>query len=173
MKHAKSNVEDVSEQTRGRETEPTTQGRCKKDKSHDALANMEARLANVELAMVNTREMVDLIEQYMEKSLKDLREYIQDLHEDVLVSQVQPVSQEEFISFQDKVMSMFANMKSMMKALASLMEAWDHEVQQELTIYKAAMMEWVIATLKVSRVKVSKPQGFSGNKDVKELDKFL
>ena len=65
MKHAKSNVEDVSEQTRGRETEPTTQGRCKKDKSHDALANMEARLAKVELAIADTREWVDLIEQGM------------------------------------------------------------------------------------------------------------
>ena len=67
-----SNVEDISEQTPGRETEPTAQGRGKKDKSRDALANMEARLAKVELAMANTWEGVDLIEQCMEKGLEDL-----------------------------------------------------------------------------------------------------
>ena len=46
-----SNVEETSEQTRGRETEPTERGRGKKDKSRDVVANMEARLAKVELAM--------------------------------------------------------------------------------------------------------------------------
>ena len=51
-----SNVEDTSEQTRGREMEHIARGRGKKDKSRDAIANMEARLAKVELAMVDTRE---------------------------------------------------------------------------------------------------------------------
>ena len=51
-----SNVEETSEQTRGRETEPTARGRGRKDKSHDTIANMEARLAKVELAMADTRE---------------------------------------------------------------------------------------------------------------------
>ena len=60
-----SNVDKTSEQTCGRETEPTTQGRGKKDKSRDAVANMEARLAKVELAMADTREGLDLIEQGM------------------------------------------------------------------------------------------------------------
>ena len=55
-------MEETSEQTRGREIEPTTWGRGRKDKSRDFIANMEARLAKVELAMANTREMVDLIE---------------------------------------------------------------------------------------------------------------
>ena len=68
-----SNVEETSEQTRGREMENTARGRGKKDKSRDALANMEARLAKVELAMADTREGVDLIEQGMEKGLEDLR----------------------------------------------------------------------------------------------------
>ncbi|RVW37374.1 hypothetical protein CK203_087731 [Vitis vinifera] len=107
-----SNVEETSEQTRGREMEHTTRGRGRKDKSRDALANMEARLAKVELAMADTREGVDLIEQGMEKGLEDLREQIQDLREGVLGSQVQPVSHEEFMSFQDKVMTMFASVES-------------------------------------------------------------
>ena len=74
-----SNIEETSEQTHGRETEPTTWDRSKKDKSHDVVANMEARLAKVELAMADTREGLDLIEQGMEKGMKDLREQIQDL----------------------------------------------------------------------------------------------
>ena len=68
-----SNVEETSEQTRERETEPTTRGKDKKDKSRHAIANMEARLAKVELAMEDTREGLDLIES-MEKGLEDLRE---------------------------------------------------------------------------------------------------
>ena len=71
-----SNVEETSEQTQAREIEPTARGRGRKDKSHDAIANMEARLAKMELAMANTLEGVDLIEQGMEKGLKDLREQI-------------------------------------------------------------------------------------------------
>ena len=55
---------------------------------------METRLAKVELAMVDTREGLDLIEQGMEKGLEDLREKIQDLREGVLVSHVQLVSHE-------------------------------------------------------------------------------
>ena len=69
-----SNVEETSEQTRRREIKPTARGR--KDKSRDAIANMEARLAKVELAMADTREGVDLIEQGMEKGMEDLREQI-------------------------------------------------------------------------------------------------
>ncbi|RVW88340.1 hypothetical protein CK203_041003 [Vitis vinifera] len=135
-----SNVEETSEQTRGREAEPTARGRDrgKKDTSRDVVANMEARLAKVELAMADTREGVDLIEQGMEKGLEDLREQIQDLREGVLVSQVQQVSHEEFMSFQDKVMTMFASVESMMEALAARMDARDQEIRQELAIYKTA-----------------------------------
>ena len=48
-----SNVDETSEQTRGKETEPTARGRGRKDKSRDAIANMEARLAKVELTMAS------------------------------------------------------------------------------------------------------------------------
>ncbi|KAL6349676.1 hypothetical protein AAG906_041083 [Vitis piasezkii] len=112
-----SNMEETSEQTRGRKIKPTARGRGRKDKSRDAIANMEARLAKMELAMADMRVGVDLIEQGMEKGLEDLKEQIQDLHEGVLGSQVQPVSHKEFMSFQDKVMSMFASIESRMEAL--------------------------------------------------------
>ena len=71
---------------------------------------------------------MDLIEQGMEKGLEDLREQIQDLREGVLVSQVQPVSHEKFMSFQDKVMTMFASVESRMEALTARVEARDQEI---------------------------------------------
>ena len=100
---------------------------------------MEARLAKVELAMADTREGVDLIEQGMETGLEDLREQIQDLRKGVLGSQVQPVSHKEFMSFQDKVMTMFASVESRMDALVTRMETQDQEIRQELAIYKIAV----------------------------------
>ena len=66
-----SNVEETSQQTRGKETKPTTRDMGKKDKSRDVVANMKARLAKVELAMADTQEGFDLIEQGMEKGLED------------------------------------------------------------------------------------------------------
>ena len=124
-----SNVDETSEQTHGREIEPAAWGRGKKDKSRDIVTNMEARLAKVERAMADTRERLDLIEQDMEKGMKDLRQHIQDLHEGMLVSQVQPVSHEEFMSFQEKVLSMLASMESRMEALATRTESQDQEVR--------------------------------------------
>ena len=154
-----SNVEETSEQTRGREIEPTARGRGRgrKDKSRDAITNMKARLAKVELAMADTREGVDLIEQGMEKGLEDLNEHIQDLHERVLGLQVQPMSYKEFMSFQNEVMSMFASMESKVEALAVRMEAQDQEVQQELAIYKTVLSTRVMATHEALRVEVPKP----------------
>ncbi|RVW74409.1 hypothetical protein CK203_058188 [Vitis vinifera] len=69
-----------SRTSKSRETEPAALGKDKKDKSRDALANMEARLA-----MVDTRDGVDLIEQGMKKGLKNLREQIQDLYGDLAI----------------------------------------------------------------------------------------
>ena len=65
---SRSNVDDASEQTRGRETEPIAQGRGENDKSRDVVANIEAKLA-----MADTREGLDMIEQGMKKGIEDLR----------------------------------------------------------------------------------------------------
>ena len=54
----------------------------------------------------------------------------------MLGSQVQPVSHEKFMSFQDKVMIMFASVESRMEALTARVEARDQEIRQELAIYK-------------------------------------
>ena len=169
----RSNVEDASEQTRGREIEPTARDMGRKDKSHDVVANMEARLAKVELTMTDTQEGLDLIEQGMKKGMKDIREQIQDLHEGMLVSQVQPMSHKEFVSFQEKVMRMLTSIKSTMEALATRMESRDQEVTQELAIYKVVVSTQVMATRETSRVEVPKPQGFNGKRNSKKLDNFL
>ena len=50
------------------------------------------------------------------------------------------------MSFQDKVMSMFARMESMVEALATRMESQDQEVRQELAIYKVVVSARVMAT---------------------------
>ncbi|RVW50351.1 hypothetical protein CK203_086379 [Vitis vinifera] len=143
-----SNVEETSEQTRGREAEPTARGRGrgKKDTSRDVVANMEARLAKVELAMADTREGVDLIEQGMEKGLKDLREQIQDLREGCRVKD---------------------------GGLDCTSGGRDQEIRQELAIYKTAVSARVMATHEAPRVEVPKPHTFSGKRDAKELDNFL
>ena len=59
----------------------------------------------------------------MEKGIEDLKKKIQDLHEGMLVSQVQLVSHKEFVSFQEKVMSVLTSMESRMEALATWMES--------------------------------------------------
>ena len=65
---SRSNVDDASEKTRGRETKPIAWGRGENDKSRDVVANIEARLA-----MANTREGLDMIEQGMKKDIEDIR----------------------------------------------------------------------------------------------------
>ncbi|RVW98490.1 hypothetical protein CK203_026801 [Vitis vinifera] len=123
--------------------------------------------------MADTREGWTLIEQGMGKGLEDLREQIQDLREGVLGSQVQSVSHEEFMSFQDKVMTMFASVESRMEAWLHAMDARDQEIRQELAIYKTAVSARVMATHEAPRVEVPKPHTFSGKRDAKELDNFL
>ena len=77
------------------------------------------------------------------------------------------------MSFQGKVMSMFASVESRMEALTARVEARDQEIRQELAIYKTAVSARVMATHEAPRVEVPKPHTFNGKRDVKELDNFL
>ncbi|RVW53018.1 hypothetical protein CK203_072608 [Vitis vinifera] len=77
------------------------------------------------------------------------------------------------MSFQDKVMSMFASVESRVEALVAHMEARNQEIRQELAIYKTAVSVRVMATHEAPRVEVPKPHTFNGKRDVKELDNFL
>ena len=69
-----SHVENVSEQVQGKDFDSTAWGRRKKEKSSDIVANMKARLLKVEVAIANTQEAMDMLEQGIEKNLGDLKE---------------------------------------------------------------------------------------------------
>ena len=47
--------------------------------------------------------------------------------------------------FQDKVMSILTSMEARLEALTSRMETHDHEVREELAIYKAMISGRVVA----------------------------
>ncbi|RVW88474.1 hypothetical protein CK203_043897 [Vitis vinifera] len=136
-----SNVEETSEQTRGREMKHTARGRGRKDKHGEGLRGSKG--ADPRPSRGGAR----------------------------LTSSVG--AHEEFMSFQDKVMSMFASVESRMEALVARMETRDQEIRQELAIYKTAVLARVMATHEAPRVEVPKPHTFSGKRDAKELDNFF
>ena len=74
-----SHVEEVCEQVRGRDLDPPSKGRVKKDKSPDPLTSLDGRVAWLEVVMADTKEGMDLMEQSMEKAVEDLKVHIQDL----------------------------------------------------------------------------------------------
>ena len=67
-------MEEVSEQVRGRDLDPSTKSKGKKDKSRDAITSLDGQVAKLEVAMVDTKECMDLLEQSIDKSMKDMRE---------------------------------------------------------------------------------------------------
>ena len=89
---AGSLAEKICEQVWGRYLDPLAKGRGKKDKSRDAITSLDGRIAKLELAMVDTKEGLDLLEQSNEKGMEDLRGQIQDLQEGMQGSPVPMVS---------------------------------------------------------------------------------
>ncbi|RVX07513.1 hypothetical protein CK203_025214 [Vitis vinifera] len=105
------------------------------------------------------------------EGLRGSKGQIQDLREGA-GSQVQPVSHEEFMSFQDKVMTCSLVWSQGWRPCYTY-GARDQEIRQELAIYKTAVSARVMATHEAPRVEVPKPHTFSGKRDAKELDNFL
>ena len=66
-----SHVEEGGEQVRGKDSGPSTWGR--KDKSREAISSLEGRFIRLELGVADTKERMDLLEQSMEKVVKDLK----------------------------------------------------------------------------------------------------
>ena len=56
------------------------------------------------------------------------------------------VSQDMFMTFQNKVMSELTNMEARLKAMTTRMEAHDQKIQEELIIHKATISTRVMAT---------------------------
>ena len=123
---AGSHVEEGGKQVRGKDSGPSTWGR--KDKSRDAISSLEGRFVRLELGVADTKEGMDLLEQSMEKAVKDLKVQIQDLQEGMQSSSIHAVSHEEFMTFQDMVLSMLASLELRVEVLTKHKEKLRQEV---------------------------------------------
>ena len=160
-------VEEGGEQVRGKDSGPSTRGR--KDKSRDAISSLEGRFVRLELGVADTKKGMDLLEQSMEKAVEDLKVQIQDLQEWMQSSSIHAVSHEEFVTFQDRVLSMLASLESRWEVLTK----HEEKLRQEVTIYKTALSARVMATHEAPRVEVPKPHTFSGERDSMVVSEFL
>ena len=159
-------MEGIIEQVRGRDVDPVApKGRGKKDKSQDPMVSLEGRVNRLEVAMADTKEGVDYMEQNMEKAVEDLKVQIQDLQEGLQSSPVPVVSHEEFM----KIIDMLSSLESMVEVFTK----HEEELRQEVAIYKTTLSARVMATHEAPRVEVPKPHVFSGKRDAKELDNYL
>ena len=156
---AGSHVEEGGEQVRGKDSGPSTRGR--KDKSRDAISSLKGRFVKLELGVADTKEGMDLLEQSMEKVVEDLKVQIQDLQKRMQSSSIHAVSHEEFMTFQDRVLSMLASLESRAEVLTKHKE----KLRQEVAIYKTALLARVMATHEAPRVEVPKPHTFNGKQD--------
>ena len=115
--------------------------------------------------MADTKEGMDLLEQSMEKAVEDLKVQIQDLQEGMQSSSIHAMSHEEFVTFQDRVLSMLASLELRVEVLTK------HE--EKVAIYKIALSARVMATHEAPRVEVPKPHTFSGKQDAMAVAKSL
>ena len=150
-----------------RDSGPSTRGR--KDKSRDAISSLERRFVMLELSVADTKEGMDLLEQSMEKAVEDLKVQIQDLQEGMQSSSIHAVSHEEFVTFQDRVLSMLASLKSRVEVLTK----HEEKLRQEVTIYKTALPARVMATYEAPKVEVPKPHTFNGKQDAMAVTESL
>ena len=164
---AGSHVEEGGEQVRGKDSSPSTQGR--KDKPRDAISSLEGLFVRLELGVADTKEGMDLLEQSMEKAVEDLKVQIQDLQEGMQSSSIHAVSHEEFVTFQDRVLSMLASLESRVEVLTK----HEEKLRQEVAIYKTALSARVMATHEAPRVEVPKPHTFSGQQDAMAVAESL
>ena len=164
---AGSHVEEGGEQVRGKDSGPSTRGR--KDKSRDAISSLKGRFVRLELGVADTKKGMDLLEQNMEKAVEDLKVQIQDLQEGMQSSLIHAVSHEEFVTFQDRVLSMLASLESRVEVLTK----HEEKLRQDVAIYKTALSARVMATHKAPRVEVPKPHTFSGKQDAMAVAESL
>ena len=164
---AGSHVEEGGEQVLDKDFGPSTRGR--KDKSRDAISSLEGRFVRLELGVTDTKEGMDLLEQSMEKAVEDLKVQIQDLQEGMQSSSIHAVSHEEFVTFQDRVLSMLASLESRVEVLTK----HEEKLRKEVAIYKTALSARVMATHEAPRVEVPKPHTFSGKQDAMAVTESL
>ena len=164
---AGSHVEEGGKQVRGKDSGPSTRGR--KGKSRDAISILKERFVRLELGVVDTKEGMDLLEQSMEKAVEDLKVQIQDLQEGMQSSSSHAVSHEEFVTFQDRVLSMLTSLESRVEVLTK----HEEKLRQEVAIYKTTLSARVMATHEAPRVEVPKSHTFSGKQDAMAIAESL
>ena len=106
--------------------------------------------SRLELGGADTKEGMEFLEQSMEKAVEDLKVQIQDLQEGMQSSSIHAVSHEEFVIFQDRVLSMLAILESRVEVLTK----HEEKLRQEVAIYMTALSAWVMATHEAPRVEV-------------------
>ena len=119
--------------------------------------------------MADTKEGMDFLEQSMEKTVEDLKVQIQDLQEGMQSSSIHAVSHEEFVTFQDRVLSMLASLESRVEVLTK----HEEKLRKEVAIYKTALSARVMATHETPRVEVPKPHTFNGKQDAMAVAESL
>ena len=119
--------------------------------------------------MADTKEGMELLEQSMEKALEDLKVQIQDLQEGMQSSSIHVVSHKEFVTFQDRLLSMLASLKSRVEVLTN----HEEKLRQEVAINKIALSARVMATQEAPRVEVPKPHTFNGKQDAMTVTESL
>ena len=119
--------------------------------------------------MADTKKGMDFLEQSMEKVVEDLKVQIQDLQEGMQSSSIHAVSHEEFVTFQDRVLSMLSSLESRVEVLTK----HEEKLRQEVAIYKTTLSARVMATHEAPRVEVPKPHTFSGKQDAMVVAKSL
>ena len=143
--------------------------RGRKDKSRDAISSLKGLFVRLELGVADTKNGMDLLEQSMEKAVEDLKVQIQDLQEGMQSSSIHAVSHEEFVTFQDKVLSMLASLESRVEVLTK----HEEKLRQEVAIYKRTLSARVMATHEAPRVEVPKPHTFSGKQNAMAVAESL
>ena len=164
---AGSHVEEGGEQVRGKDYGSSTRGR--KDKSRDAISNLEGRFVRLELGVADTKKGMDFLEQSIKKAVEDLKVQIQDLQEGMQSLTIHAVSHEEFMTFQDRVLSMLTSLESRVEVLTKHKQ----KLRQEVAIYKTSLLARVMATHEAPRVEVPKPHTFSGKQDAMAVAESL
>ena len=164
---AGSHVEEDGEQVRGKDFGLSTRGR--KNKSRDAISSLKGRFVRLELGVADTKEGMDFLEQSMEKAVEDLKVQIQDLQEGTQSSSIHAVSHEEFVTFQDRVLSMLASLESRVEVLTK----HEEKLRKEVAIYKTTLSVRVMATHETPRVEVPKPHTFNGKQDAMAVAESL
>ena len=164
---ASSHVEEGDEQVQGKDSGPSTRGR--NDKSRDAISSLKGRFVRLKLGVADTKEGMDFLEQSMEKAVEDLKVQIQYLQEGMQSSSIHAVSHEEFVTFQDRVLSMLTSLESRVEVLTK----HEEKLRKEVAIYKTTLSARVMATHEASRVEMPKPHTFSGKQDAMAVAESL